>query len=147
MQVWDEKSDKWILVDPDRKIVDLPEDEFDFSCEAWVNVNKNRFDPEKYLSSISAGVRGMINIMILDAAFIVKDEKLHWDLPEIAVRNIKYLKDLDDDTRLILQTLADYCDHPDLKINELTETYQSTGIFRSAGMEYESYVEMIMDRE
>ena len=68
-EVCNEKLDKWILVDPDRKIVDLPENEFDFGCEAWINVN------------------------------------------------------------------------------ELTDMYQATGYFKSAGMDYESYVEMIMNRE
>ena len=85
--------------------------------------------------------------MILDAAFIVKDEKLHWDLPEIAVREINDLKDLDDDTKVILNELADYCNNPDVNINELIDIYQTTEYFRSAGMEYESYVEMIMSRE
>jgi len=146
-QVWDDNAGKWILVDPDRKIVDLPENKFDFGCEAWINVNENKFDPGKYLSSVSEGVRGIINIMILDAAFIIKDEKLHWDLPEIAVREINDLKDLDDDIILILNELADHCNNPDIKINELTNICQTTDYFKSAGMEYESYVEMIMNRE
>ena len=62
-------------------------------------------------------------------------------------REINDLNNLDDDAILILNELAVYCDNPDLKMNELLRIYQTTEYFKSAGIEYESYIEIIMNRE
>ena len=146
-QVWDKQLQKWILVDPDREIVDMPEKNFDFAYEAWNNVNEKRTDAHIYTSSISDGIKGIINLMILDAALIVKDEKQYWDLPEIVFRNINNVKDLDKEVITALNELADYSDSPDTRINEISEIYKTTNYFKSSGIEYDDYVEMIMNRE
>jgi hypothetical protein len=146
-EVWDEESERWRRVDPDRKIVDIPADGFEYAGEAWGNINRKKVDPSIYLSSISAGVKGILNLMILDAAFLVKDEKIHWDLPEIALHDIRELEDLDEHTMGIMDELAASCGYPDLKMKEIENMYRSTDLFRSAGIDFDSYMEMIMDRE
>jgi len=146
-EVWDKKSGKWILVDPDRKVVDLSYDDFDFAYEAWNNVSKKKKDPRIYTSSISDGIKGIVNLMILDASLIIRDEKLYWDLPVIVLNEIKDIKDIDDDAVQILNRLAEYCDAPDVKINDILDIYSKTEYFKSAGITYDEYVEMIMRRE
>ena len=34
-EVWSAKKENWILVDPDRQIVDLPRSQFEFASRAW----------------------------------------------------------------------------------------------------------------
>lgn len=148
-EVWDHQSEKWILVDPDREIVNLPYRDFDFACEAWRNVKDNRTEDAIYTSSVSDGVKGIINLMILDAALIIKDEKLYWDLPELIVgaNEINHIDELDDLTIQTLIDLAECCESPDIHINDIAEIYQQTESFKPSGLDYDSYFKLIMSRE
>ena len=145
-EVWDDKTHSWKLVDPDRELVDMSDRDFDFAYEAWNNVNKKRTNAQIYTSSISEGVKGIINLMILDAALIIKEEKLYWDLPEIVFHEIYSLKDLNKEEINILNELADYCRIPDVWMNEISEIYQTCDYFQPSGIEYDDYVEIILDR-
>lgn len=47
-EVWNEYEKRWMLVDPSTNMVDFSSDKFDFSYEAWLQMQKGEIDPNKY---------------------------------------------------------------------------------------------------
>lgn len=47
-EVWDENENRWILVDASMDKVDFSREEFDFSNEAWLLMQKGEIDPDLY---------------------------------------------------------------------------------------------------
>ena len=146
-QVWDEKGGEWIMVDPDRDLVDMEPDDFDFPYQAWENVRNKEKDESIYTSSVSEGVKGIINLLVLDAALVLKDEKLYWDLPGIVLQDIPSVRELDPEMISLLDELASCFEPPDSRMEELSDLYYGTGLFKASGMDYDTYFELIMERE
>ncbi len=47
-EVWNENDKRWMLVDPSTGMVDLSRDKFDFSNDAWIQMQKGEIDPNLY---------------------------------------------------------------------------------------------------
>ena len=47
-EVWNANENRWMLVDPSTDKVDFSEEEFDFSNEAWLQMQKGEIDPNLY---------------------------------------------------------------------------------------------------
>ncbi|HEY5589988.1 MAG TPA: SUMF1/EgtB/PvdO family nonheme iron enzyme, partial [Paludibacter sp.] len=47
-EVWNENDKRWMLVDPSMNMVDFSRDKFDFSNDAWLQMQKNEIDPNIY---------------------------------------------------------------------------------------------------
>ena len=47
-EVWNANENRWMLVDPSTDKVDFSEEEFDFSNEAWLQMQKEEIDPKLY---------------------------------------------------------------------------------------------------
>ncbi|MBN1183609.1 MAG: SUMF1/EgtB/PvdO family nonheme iron enzyme [Bacteroidales bacterium] len=47
-EVWNNKENRWMLVDPGMNMVDFSREKFDFSNEAWLQLQKNEIDPDYY---------------------------------------------------------------------------------------------------
>ena len=116
-------------------------------CGEKNNVRNKKKDADIYTSSVSAGVKGIINLMVLDAALVLKDEKLYWDLPRIVMQDISSLRDLDPDMISVLDELSSCFKTPESRLEEISEYYYDTELFRPTGMDYDTYFQMIMAQE
>ena len=47
-EVWNEKETRWMLVDPSADRIDFNREEFDFSNDVWLKMQKKEIDPEIY---------------------------------------------------------------------------------------------------
>lgn len=47
-EVWNEKEQRWMLVDPGTGMVDFGSDKFDFSHEAWLQMRDGEIDPSRF---------------------------------------------------------------------------------------------------
>ena len=47
-EVWNEKEKRWMLVDPSTDKVDFNSEQFDFSNELWLKLQKGEIDPNHY---------------------------------------------------------------------------------------------------
>ena len=47
-EVWNEHDRRWMLVDPSTDRIDFPREDFDFSNDVWVKMQKGELDPELY---------------------------------------------------------------------------------------------------
>ncbi|MBN2275918.1 MAG: SUMF1/EgtB/PvdO family nonheme iron enzyme [Bacteroidales bacterium] len=74
-EVWNENDKRWMLVDPGMNMVDFSRDKFDFSNEAWLQMQKKEIDtdlygvPGKYTGSVS-----ILGKVCSDLAFILGAE-------------------------------------------------------------------------
>ena len=47
-EVWNEKDNRWMLVDPSADRIDFAREEFDFSNDVWLKMQKKEIDPKLY---------------------------------------------------------------------------------------------------
>jgi len=47
-EVWNEKENRWMLVDPSADKIDFAREEFDFSYDIWLKMQKKEIDPQLY---------------------------------------------------------------------------------------------------
>jgi formylglycine-generating enzyme required for sulfatase activity len=47
-EVWNENDNRWMLVDPGMNMVDFSREKFDFSNDAWLQMQKKEIDPNIY---------------------------------------------------------------------------------------------------
>ncbi len=47
-EVWNEKENRWMLVDPSADRIDFAREEFDFSNDVWLKMQKKEINPELY---------------------------------------------------------------------------------------------------
>ena len=47
-EVWNENNKRWMLVDPSTDMIDFSREEFDFSNDVWLKMQKEKIDPQIY---------------------------------------------------------------------------------------------------
>jgi hypothetical protein len=146
-EVWDDQEQRWVLVDPDREYVDFSPDRFDYAHEAWRNLNKRIIKPEVYVSSIGDGWKGAVNLVALDAAHVLLQERMHWDYPEIALQEINSKDDLEKNEWAMLNVTSQLLNDPDKYHSKLESVYSQYEPFHSSGMTYEDFGRMMEERE
>lgn len=144
-EMWDETEQRWIYIDPDRNIVDLDKKDFDLASEAWFNLRNKKLKPEKYVSSLSEGLRGVISLMALDASLVTGEEKMYWDLSVIGYEDISRFGHMSYGRLQLLDNLAKYLDNPESNFEELKTLYNNTEELRPTGISLELYHEIIRD--
>ncbi len=146
-EVWNETEQRWILVDPDRHYVDFSPDRFDFASEAWYNLKRNKIDKEVYVSSIGDGLKGVVNLLALDVAHVILEERMHWIYPEIALKEFYNFDDLDKKERNTLNDAATLLKNPDQNLGLIDSLYHHNIGFQPSDMDYEDYCRMMEERD
>jgi len=142
-EVWDKEEKRWILIDPDREIVDMGPEDFEFPYQSFESLRKGKVDSRRYLSSVSTGFKGSIYLLLLDAAFVTRDEKLYYNLPELLLQDFKKPKDLDRDILEDVIDLAGAFENLDTNLPVINRLYHSQEKFKTSGLDYEGYFEMV----
>ncbi|MCD4773308.1 MAG: transglutaminase domain-containing protein, partial [Bacteroidales bacterium] len=134
-EVWNENNKRWMLVDPSTDMIDFSREEFDFSNDVWLKMQKEKIDPQIY------GRRGKytgllpITMMVCgDLASILGSENTTNSYPPIldyAIQNnnqltskhietlnriSKFMKSMDPDNITKLQEIYD--DNPQIQITK-----------------------------
>jgi sulfatase modifying factor 1 len=74
-EVWNENENRWMLVDPSMNKVDFSRDQFDFSNEAWLQMQKGEIDPDLYgIPGIYTGSGSIIGKVPSDLACVLGTE-------------------------------------------------------------------------
>jgi hypothetical protein len=145
-EVWNEKEQRWMLVDPDRNYVDFSARRFDFADEAWNNLRRQRLDPEVYVSSIGGKYKGVVSILGLDIAHVLHKERMNWVYPKVALKDITDFNDLTSEEWETLKYAAVLLENPDRNYHLLDSVYKSNLFLQASDFTYEDYCEM-MERD
>lgn len=143
-EVWNAEKMRWMLVVPELDEIDLKKRKFDYSWEAWRNIRDRKMDPRRYTAPFADGLKAVINALVLDAALILQDEKLYWDLPVIVLEDINKLSDLSPKQVTALSQLAtriaEYHSNP----NRIGDIYYNREYFQSAHITYKRYMDLVL---
>lgn len=60
-EVWNETESRWMLVDPGLNMIDFNRDQFDFSNEVWLKMQKGEIDPNLYIAP--PNITGLVSIL------------------------------------------------------------------------------------
>ena len=142
-EVWDIKDKRWILVDPDRELVDLKPRDFEYASDAFTKLKKKRFKVKKYTASVGKGFKGSVYLMLLDASFVLNNEKLYYNLPEILHQNINNPRDIDPETLSDLEEIADHFKNLDSHLKDLNRVFYTNNSFKPSGLDYDGFSELI----
>lgn len=132
-EVWNIKEKRWMLVDPGTGLIDFSRDEFDFSNEAWLKMQKKEIDPDIYgnpgeysgfvsiLAKLNTDLASLLGneypvyqyAPILDNAF-KNDNKLSTEQIEMLNKISEIMKSLDADNLAKLQEI--YNNAPEIQI-------------------------------
>ncbi len=123
-EVWNEKTKRWMYVDPDRKMVDFPRGEFETGNEAWIKFRNGEIeDPNKYGVPDTWGEIMILGTIYQDFLCVLGYEPLYWEYPvsQFLSNNISTV----DPQRLkVLDEIANLMNNPDKNLNELIEIYK-----------------------
>jgi hypothetical protein len=133
-EVWDEKEQKWLLVDPDRNMVDFPKNKFQFSQDAWMALREKDLDPVRYTSALSEGSHAILHILMQDLSCVVGEEKLYWDEPEFLHATIHDINVLTADELLLLDSIASLLSNPDQNLLLLQKIYDDNHFLHPTGL-------------
>jgi len=104
-EVWNEKEKRWMYVDPDRKMVDFPRDEFETGNQTWTAFRAGEVkDQNKYGVPDTWGEIMILGTIYQDLLSVMGYEVLYWEYPvtqylgeDISTIDQQRLKMLDTD--------------------------------------------------
>ena len=120
-EVWDKKKSLWILVDPDRQMVDFSRRKFDFAPQAWEHLQKRTFDIQKYTSSAGRGDSAVLHILFQDFSCVIGEEKPYWIEPPILDPMITDSNSLSKEKLDLIDRIAGLLIQSEVDVNELDQ--------------------------
>jgi len=125
-EVWDEKDNRWILVDPDRQKIDFPYHEFAFAHETWIHLRNEDLGSEEFISRYGSVDRATVHLLCHDLSYFIGEEEPYWLDPPIVSRVTTGISDLSEAERLVLDKIAGYLQDPDHHFHELVSIQEET---------------------
>ncbi len=125
-EVWNKTEQRWMFVDPDRKMVDFSRDEFELGGDAWLKYQRGGIDnPNKYGVASSWGKYHILDMLCHDFASILGDELLYWERPPISDDDSMNIDGLESAKKDVLDKISNLLKDPDLNLNELMDIYDN----------------------
>jgi len=143
-EAWSDEERRWIMLDPDRELVDMDENDWDMAGKAWFKLKEGKYDPQKYTSSVSKGLKGTVYLMALDAEFVSGNEKIYWKLPKTVLEDFEDFEDLGPEKTAQLEQLAEYLLDPDQKVDSIRIMLRQMPYMESTGITYEEYIQFVL---
>jgi len=140
-ELWDQEKQKWILVDPDRNIIDVSRPKFESPAHAWKEFNDSHYHSIRYICSVGEGYPALIHALLLDHCFVIKIEGSYWHTPEFVYKDNFDFRDLRDEQLGVITQIADMMMVPDTNINELIRVYDSNDFIQKKKRSIEQYYE------
>jgi hypothetical protein len=115
-EVWDEAEERWLLVDPDIKRVDVPRSEFECAGNAWLKIRRQGQNDKIYGGGNLWGIVYVRQDLSHDFSACLGRVTTYWTGPPIL--HIKFA-DLSREQRRLLDQMALYLQNPDEHLAEM----------------------------
>lgn len=122
-EVWNDQERRWMLVDPDRQMVDFSREQFEFAGDVWLQYKQDKLDPYTYGVPEWWGAHPILSVLCHDLAAILGNEYVYWNQPPICHDPKMDLKSIPRDQVEILNKFAVLLQNPDYKFQELQLIY------------------------
>ena len=144
-EVWDDKEQRWMLVDPDREKVDFSFRDFDVAGQAYLNLKNESVKPERYTSTLGYGIRGAIHILSLDISLILHEEKMNWQLPPVVLEEFSELDKLSVGEIYVLTQLSELSLDPDANLAQIIQIYADNEFIQPSVITYDDWIELVYE--
>jgi hypothetical protein len=125
-EVWKAGESRWILVDPDRQIVDIPPGMFEFAGDVWLQYVKGGIKPEIYGVPGWYGVQPVYSYLCHDIASVMGEEYVNQDHP--AFCSTPYMvNNASSKQKDVLSKMAVLLKDVDRNFNRIKSMYEKNG--------------------
>lgn len=113
-EVWNDKEERWMLVDTKPKKVDFPPEEFQYGGEAWLALRRGEANPELY--------RQQEDWFYLKLNFghdfntVLGDGPHYWEAPPLFHQDLKTMR---NEQLALLDAIAEMLQEPDTHLEQL----------------------------
>jgi len=127
-EVWNKNENRWMLVDPSMDMVDFSKNKFDFSNDAWLQMQKKEIDPDLYgLPGKYSGKASILAIFNTDLAFILGTEYTIYQYAPVLDYAFKNNNQLTSEHIEMLNRISELMKSLDANnLSELQEIYNNT---------------------
>lgn len=122
-EVWDEQEHRWMMVDPDRQMVDFPREQFELAGDVWLRYKQGKLDPYTYGVPEWWGAHPILSVLCHDLAAVLGNEHVYWNQPPICRDPEMNVESIPGDQVEILNKLATLLQGPDNRLQELQLIY------------------------
>jgi hypothetical protein len=124
-EVWNAQGKRWMFVDPDRKMVDIPKNEFELSGDVWLQYQNGEIThPEKYGVAETWGAYNILDMLCHDFASVLGQERLYWEHPPLSKNASSDIGKLEKEKKELLNQISLLLKNPDDHLNEIKDIYE-----------------------
>jgi hypothetical protein len=122
-EMWNKKENRWILVDPDRQVIDLNSERFEFAGNVWLKYRKDELNPETYGVPNWWGANAILDALCHDLASVLGNEHIYFDRPPISADTTMNVKSMNAKKLALMDNVSKKMVHIDENFVELKELY------------------------
>jgi len=122
-EVWHEPEQRWLLVDPDRKMVDFSPEQFEFSGDVWLRYKDDKLNPSSYGVPEWWGAHPILSVLCHDLASVLGNEHVYWEQPPVTSDSSMEVKNIPSAQVIVLNEVAVLLREPDSGFDELRRLY------------------------
>ena len=126
-EVWDENRGRWVLIDPDRQIVDVRRSDFEFPSEAWAAL-RGGSEVSGYRSAQYEGAAAIVHLLALDMRLVIGEELPYWHDPDVVSFASGGVESLGAEQLGLLDDVAALMASPDESLEELEVLRSSSSL-------------------
>ena len=123
-EVWNEAEQRWMLVDPDRQLVDFPRKQFDSAADIWLQYQQG-LNVSGYGVGNWWGPYAVLDMLCHDFVSLQGRELLYWDRPPLTVDERMDVTAVPAERVEILDRIAELMLEPEKHLQELRSLYDA----------------------
>jgi hypothetical protein len=124
-EVWNDRDLRWMLVDPDRQMVDYPRGQFETSDDVWRRYRQGALDPSLYGVQGWWGAHPILDVMCHDLAAVLGNEHIYMDRPPVSSDLGMDVGKIPADQEAVLDRIVELLKNPDANFQELQLLYNT----------------------
>jgi hypothetical protein len=124
-EVWNNNEKRWMLVDPDRQMIDFPSQQFEFAGDVWKKNQQGKLDPYTYGVPNWWGSHPILDVLCHDLASVLGNEHIYYDRPPISADTTINVKNMPIDQIDIMNKISTLMVDVDANFNELQLLYNN----------------------
>jgi hypothetical protein len=124
-EVWNNNEKRWMLVDPDRQMIDFPSQQFEFAGDAWIKYQQGKLDPNTYGVPNWWGSHPILDVVCHDLASVLGNEHIYFNRPPISADTTMNVKNMPADQIDVMNKISVLMADIDANFNELQLLYNN----------------------
>ena len=140
-EIWDDDEGRWIIIDPDRNIIGVSQNRFEFPAGAWQNFYGTQNRSIRYISSVGEGFQALIHALLLDQAYLLGQERNYWHTPEFLFTKKFNLNNLKKKQIQVINQIADLMNDPANNFKQLEKLYNENPFIQTHERTIDNYYE------